>query len=90
MSIKHRVKDRAKDGKIRPLFRVWREIVSREYQPRPAFYNTFKNPGWFNREYHNRPNRKEARRLCRDIVRGDREADAVLFPVDKKPNIYYW
>lgn len=90
MSIKHRVKDRDTTGKMRPLFRVWREQVSREYRPRPAFYDTYKNPSWWNRLVNNKPKRREARHLCRLITGGKLEADAAIFPVNRKPYDYFW
>jgi len=90
MSIKHRVKDRDHTGKMRPLFRVWKDEVCREYRPPAPFYDTTKSPSWFNRMYNNRPKRKEARALCRDIAAGRKDAEAVIFPLATKPNDYRW
>lgn len=89
MSIKHRIKDRKDNGKMRPLFRVGPEHFSGDYV-KWGYVDYGRNPSWYNREFNNRPKRKEANQLCRQIVTGDREADAVLFPDAIKPTAYYW
>lgn len=89
MSIKHRVKDRASDGKMRALWRIGAGEFSRVYV-KWGYMDCTKSPSWYNRMYNNQPKRTEARALCRDIVKGRREADAVIFPHAVKPNLYYW
>lgn len=91
MSIKHRVKDRAEDGKIRALWMINPGEYTRDPWYKKREYVDFgKNPAWWNRQYNNRPKRKEARALCRDIVRGDRDPEAAIFPHGTKPCAYYW
>lgn len=90
MSIKHRVKDRDHTGKMRPLFRVWKEQVRREYRAPAPFYDTTRNPSWYNRLFSTKPKRKESRQLCRDIVAGRCEPDGAIFPLVNKPCDYRW
>lgn len=91
MSIKHRVKDRAADGRMRGLWMINRSEYTRDPWYKKREYVEFgKNPAWWNRMYNNRPKRKEARALCRDITAGRKEAEAVIFPLATKPNAYYW
>ncbi|VGQ13073.1 hypothetical protein SB5439_05137 [Klebsiella variicola] len=89
MSIKHRVKDRDNSGKIRPLWRTGYDTFSRE-PVRWGFVVYSKNPAWWNREFNNRPKRSEARQLCKAIAAGRKDADAAIFPLEHKPNYYYW
>lgn len=91
MSIKHRVKDRAPDGRMRGLW------LGENYQPsrkhlrkREIWVHFGRSPGWWNREFNNVPKRIEARGLCRDIAAGRREAEEVIFPLETKPTLYYW
>jgi len=45
-------------------------------------------PGWWNHEYHELPFRRKVRDLLKKIVNtGEYE---VVFPLHKKPHIYYW
>lgn len=91
MSIKHRVKDRAEDGKMRALWLGYNYRPSRKrLHRREVAVNFGKSPSWFNREFNNVPKRREAARLCRDIVAGRRESDVAIFPLEAKPNLYYW
>ena len=46
-------------------------------------------PGWWNRLYHSRPNRINARRVAYSIVRG-RDSDTIEWPHNRRPTIYYW
>ncbi|TDX15117.1 hypothetical protein EDF88_3556 [Buttiauxella sp. BIGb0552] len=90
MSIKHRVKDRSKNGKIRPLFYGEPWARSREYYPDNGYIDVKKNPAWWNRLTNTRPQRRQARHLCRLICKGIKDYDGVAFPIDHKPNIYFY
>lgn len=91
MSIKHRVKDRAADGKMRAL---WLGYDYKRVRERPSkhmvWVNYKKAPGWWNRQFNNQPKRTQSARLCRAIVKGRVDAEAALFPLAMKPNTYYW
>ncbi|HDS4345629.1 TPA: hypothetical protein QH074_004318 [Enterobacter hormaechei subsp. steigerwaltii] len=88
MSIKHRVKDRSTNGKMRPLFFGWDYRWHAEHTA--YFVDYSKNRSAWNRVMNNRPKRKESRVLCRQITTGDRDAEAAMFPLNRKPNSYEW
>ena len=88
MSIKHRVKDRAANGKMRPLFWGWDYRFHHDHKM--VFVDYGKCPSDWNRQYHRRPNRAKAARVCRDIAAGRTAPDVAMFPVERKPTVYYW
>lgn len=91
MSIKHRVKDRAPDGKMRGLFLCGPGIYQREYIPSSWRWISYSNsPGWWRRYQMLRPARRKSRQLCTKIAKDDRGSGDVMFPLDRKPHHYYW
>lgn len=88
MSIRHKVKDRGVNGKIRPLFFGWDYRWHDEHTWIFVDYN--KNPGWWDNFYNNKPKRCQANNLCKKIVSGAVDPDAAIFPLEKKPKFYYW
>ncbi len=40
--------------------------------------------------YHTRPRRRRERRLLKDVLCGRRDPDAIAWPVNHKPHVYYW
>jgi hypothetical protein len=44
-------------------------------------------PGWWDTMMHHKPRRQAERSIKHKILRGDEET---LWPLDKKPHIYYW
>lgn len=47
-------------------------------------------PKWWDVVYHTRPHRREAAAVTNKVVRGVLDADAAVWPVSKKPHLYYW
>lgn len=46
-------------------------------------------PRWHDVVYHTRPRRRRTRVAIVAVMQG-RDPDAILWPVEKKPHIYYW
>lgn len=46
-------------------------------------------PAWWDIVYHRRPTRARAAAIERKVLKGA-DADAVVWPVNKKPHNYYW
>lgn len=47
-------------------------------------------PSWWVREYMTAPQRQEVRRLVRKVLLMSDLEDTPLFPLAKKPHLYYW
>lgn len=48
------------------------------------------NPSWWNTLYTERPNRRKTKKLLRKVKTLTDYEEAPLFPLAKKPYIYYW
>ena len=46
-------------------------------------------PRWWDIVFHTRPQRRRTRKCLVAVMQGH-DPDAILWPVDKKPHIYYW
>lgn len=57
----------------------------------PDEFNMMSNwPRWHDILFHNRPRRRDERRLAR-LIQFDRlDAEATVWPAEKKPHSYYW
>lgn len=56
-------------------------------------YNYYsRDPSWWRRLMQEKPARRETKMLCREITKAnDPEwAEEVVFPLARKPHIYYW
>jgi len=53
-----------------------------------SFYG--RSPAKWNRSFHSRPHRARERRVARQVVTGAVDADEALWPVLRKPTIYFW
>lgn len=60
----------------------------RHYTPPHHFW--MHTPGWWTRLTMTRPQRQEVRRLITQLSRLPDIADAPLFPLARKPFIYFW
>ena len=49
-----------------------------------------RTPSWWIRSMMTRPQRQEVRRLIKHTLDLPNLEDAPLFPLTKKPHIYYW
>lgn len=47
------------------------------------------NPSWWDKLTYTRPRRAQERQLVYRLMAGD-DADGLAWPIDRKPNIYYW
>jgi hypothetical protein len=47
-------------------------------------------PSWWTRQMMTRPQRQEVRRLVKHTMGLADYEDAPLFPLAKKPHVYYW
>ena len=47
-------------------------------------------PGWWVNEFMTTPQRAETRDLLRRVLKLRDPEDAPLFPLAKKPHLYYW
>lgn len=46
-------------------------------------------PRWHDIVFHTRPRRRRTREAVILVMQG-RDPDAILWPVEKKPHVYYW
>ena len=46
-------------------------------------------PRWWRLVFMTRPKRREVKRLETKILKGE-DAEELVWPVDKKPHLYYW
>jgi hypothetical protein len=51
--------------------------------------NLSSSPRWWNNITTERPNRQMARRLERQVVQGA-DPDAMIWPLPRKPHLYFW
>ncbi len=79
MSVKNKAKDRDHNGRIK-----------RQYT---GPYSTFfinHTPAWWVSLSMNRPKRRQNKRLCAAIMRGE-DVDGLVYPLgNHKPHRYYW
>jgi len=61
--------------------------LDRAYRP-PKF--TQSTPGWWVRQFMNRPRRHLNHDLCRKVLRGDDPEGLVWPPGNRKPHRYFW
>lgn len=47
-------------------------------------------PKWWDVVFHNRPRRSRTRHEARKVLIDPDYADRALWPLSKKPHIYYW
>jgi len=47
-------------------------------------------PAWWDRQFHTRPRRAKERIVVRRILNGTLDPDGAVFPLSKKPHLYYW
>lgn len=48
------------------------------------------HPAWWDRLFHTRPRRAAEKRVAKAIQDGKVDGDEALWPLDKKPTLYYW
>lgn len=76
MSVYNQAHDRDARGRLLRCYR-------RTYRPRTA-------PGWFVREFMNRPRRRANRSMCHRVLAGA-DADGLVWPPGShRPQRYYW
>ena len=46
-------------------------------------------PRWHDKIFHTTPRRHKESMACRSILKG-MDPDTILWPLDRKPHIYYW
>lgn len=56
-----------------------------------VIYYKFTNswPAYWDTLYHRRPQRRRAKKLCRQVIQG-RDPDDMSWPDGRKPHAYYW
>jgi hypothetical protein len=70
------------------LFHNWVEEGRREW---PAQYNMMSNnPRWWDILFHTRPTRRKAAEVTKAVLLGKIDPDAAVWPLSRKPRIYYW
>lgn len=79
MSIKNKTRDRDVNGRIK-----------RKYTGPESGYWLRQTPSWYVTQFMTRPDRRRAKRLCAQILKG-LDCDGATFPLgNHKPHIYYW
>jgi hypothetical protein len=58
------------------------------WPPRYSFLNSY--PSAWDIQYHTRPRRSKEKRLAKAILNDKIDADEAIWPLSKKPHIYYW
>jgi hypothetical protein len=46
-------------------------------------------PAWWDLQFHTRPRRARTTELERRVLQGD-DPDNIVWPLSKKPHVYYW
>jgi hypothetical protein len=75
----------ATDAEYGAAVLAWRKA----WDDYPWFWAMSNYPAHWDRTYHTRPRRVKNRRACRAILAGA-DPDNMVYPLDKKPHIYYW
>ncbi len=71
-----------------PGYDEWRQLIRRSW---PDGTGMMRNtPRKWNIVYHTRPRRAREKRMEQAILRGTVDPDNAIFPLEKKPHIYYW
>ncbi len=79
MSVRNKAKDRDRNGKIK-----------RKYTGPCSTHWLNQTPSWWVRLYMNRPKRRENKRVCHLVLRGE-DPDSLVLPVgNRKPHVYNW
>lgn len=60
-----------------------------KHTPPPRWMLMSSWPRYWDILYHTRPRRRRTREAVVAVMQG-RDPDAILWPVEKKPHIYYW
>jgi len=61
-----------------------------KYDPRRPDWRWMGNwPRWHDIVFHTRPHRRRTREAIVQVMQGH-DPDAIIWPVEKKPHIYYW
>ena len=47
-------------------------------------------PSWWNNIFHTRPWRRKTRRCEWRVLHAPDAADSLIWPLDKKPHLYFW
>ncbi len=47
-------------------------------------------PRWWDIVFHRRPHRRKAWQVTKRVLAGKIDADAAVWPLDRKPHRYYW
>ena len=79
MSIKNKAKDRDSKGKIK-----------RKYTGSCSRCSLSHTPKWWVKLFMTRPKRRQNKKLCIAIYKGE-DPDSLVYPLgNKKPHEYYW
>jgi len=59
-------------------------------QDRGDYIEHMSTPSWWVHDMMTSPQRAETRSLLRKVLKGEVDMDEVMFPLSRKPHIYYW
>lgn len=69
-------------------YNKWKE---RELERQGIYYYWMGSwPRWWDIVFHRRPHRRKALQVTRRVFDGRVDADAAVWPLDRKPHQYYW
>lgn len=70
-------------------WQAWRALWRHPYAENSYKHEKGK-PAWFDRVFHSRPRRAREKRIEAAILRGAVDPDAAIWPLDRKPVIYFY
>ena len=70
--------------------RYFKDEITRYQIPHWCHYSYTTNPNWWNVLYFHRPQRRLTKCLEGAIVKLRVKPDAAIWPLSRKPMIYYW
>jgi hypothetical protein len=67
---------------------AYRDAISYIWPSQYSFLNNY--PSAWDIQYHTRPRRAQEKHIARAILKGTIDPDEAIWPLSKKPHIYYW
>lgn len=78
------------DGPPGREWHPWWQQHKRIFWPSGAYHWYSTSPAWHDILHHSRPRRSKEKRLEKAILAGRIEADEAMWPLSKRPHIWYW
>lgn len=80
---------RDENGKVNN-WELWRLAWDHFWVGKLDHFYWMTTPSHWNNQYHTRPRRAKERDLLRKVLKDEVDAEDTVWPLAKKPHIYYW